>query len=64
MKRWIRILAPVICALGLFACAADEEHEHAASAAEHASCRAGGAQCRWDAQCCSGRCYVDVGCSG
>jgi hypothetical protein len=32
--------------------------------AHEARCRAGGAECRWDGQCCSGRCYVDTGCSG
>jgi len=29
-----------------------------------AACRAPGAECRWDNQCCSSRCYVDTGCSG
>lgn len=27
-------------------------------------CKAAGTQCRWDTQCLSGRCYVDLGCSG
>ncbi len=28
------------------------------------SCIAAGQWCRWDSQCCSGRCYVDTGCGG
>ncbi|MGD0524237.1 MAG: hypothetical protein ABSE49_03785 [Polyangiaceae bacterium] len=29
-----------------------------------AQCWKGGTECRWDNQCCSGRCYVDTGCMG
>jgi hypothetical protein len=27
-------------------------------------CLRPGATCRWDQQCCSGRCYVETGCQG
>lgn len=64
MARWIRRLAPAVCALGLVACAAQGGEAHAENQPARTSCRAGGAHCRWDGQCCSGRCYVDVGCSG
>ncbi|HEY1693192.1 MAG TPA: hypothetical protein VGG39_13585 [Polyangiaceae bacterium] len=69
MKPAARLLGPLLVALGLAACAASTQDRGGVTNAQPATdemgaCRAGGAACRWDRQCCSGRCYVDTGCSG
>ena len=61
MKRVIRIVGPILVVAGLAACGASTAQN---SAPTRSQCRAGGTDCRWDNQCCSGRCYVDTGCSG
>jgi hypothetical protein len=64
MKRCVRILGSALCALVLAACAASGPARQQANAPQPNECWKGGAACRWDGQCCSGRCYVDTGCSG
>jgi hypothetical protein len=65
MKRCVRILGAALCVLGLAACAASSTAGQQANAPQQTNeCSKGGASCRWDGQCCSGRCYVDTGCSG
>ncbi len=61
MKRVIRIVGPILVVAGLAACGASTAESDAPTRTQ---CRAGGTDCRWDNQCCSGRCYVDTGCSG
>jgi len=69
MKRIARALGPILCVLALAAsaaCAAPaaQSSEPHSSARQARECKIAGSQCRWDGQCCSGRCYVDTGCSG
>jgi hypothetical protein len=60
MKRVCRILGPILILAGLAACGASMPP----GKSPNVSCRGGGTDCRWDDQCCSGRCYVDTGCAG
>lgn len=62
MNRWVR-MAIATCLLGVAACATTTE-DAAPMVPQHHACRVPGNRCRWDDQCCSGRCYVDLGCSG
>jgi hypothetical protein len=66
MRSWVRLAGFVVVIAGLSACAASTEPAPRGPGAGNPirSCRAAGAQCRWDDQCCSSRCYVDLGCSG
>jgi hypothetical protein len=65
MKLFTRLLGSALLLAGLAACSATGQTvpAHGPSTGNN-SCRAGGAVCRWDNQCCSSRCYVDTGCSG
>jgi hypothetical protein len=61
MKRIAKVFGPILIVAGRAACGASTPQ----SAAEHRNqCWRGGIECRWDNQCCSGRCYVDTGCMG
>lgn len=68
MKRIARAIAPIACVIGLAAstaCGAEDAQSSDVSSPQHGkACKVGGSQCRWDGQCCSGRCYVDTGCNG
>jgi hypothetical protein len=65
MNRIARVLGPALCVMGLVACGASTQRSVAnAPPGVQQQCKPGGEHCRWDAQCCSGRCYVDTGCSG
>ena len=69
MTRIARALGPILSVLAvaaLAACAAPaaQSAEPQSSPGHARVCKIGGSQCRWDNQCCSGRCYVDTGCSG
>jgi hypothetical protein len=69
MKRMARVIGPIVCVLGLAACASSSRSTGApavepAGYYEGGRCRIAGSECRWDRQCCTGRCYVDTGCSG
>ena len=66
MSRVARVLGPAVLLLGMAACASSSEEWKGAAQMQpaNARCRASGERCRWDDQCCSGRCYVDLGCSG
>jgi hypothetical protein len=65
MKTASRILSLIVCTVVIAACAGPNASNTAASSPENAGvCKVGGIECRWDNQCCSGRCYVDTGCSG
>ena len=69
MKRAIRRLGPLVLLVGLAACAASSEDSRGVTSGQApgtftGACRGHGVACRWDGQCCSGRCYVDTGCSG
>lgn len=68
MKRVARILGPIACALGVAACASSSRDTRGVTNSQPAygtpHCHVGGEVCRWDSQCCSGRCYVDTGCNG
>lgn len=64
MKRFVRVLAPIVWILGLAACGASQAAPAGVTQMQApAACKVGGEHCRWDGQCCSGRCYVDTGCS-
>jgi hypothetical protein len=58
-----RVVGLVLVSAALWACTANEGLDQPGTARSQA-CRAGGVQCRWDNQCCSGRCSVDLGCNG
>ncbi len=65
MKRLARTLGPALVLLSLAACAASNRDERGVTNVQPTpACMQAGAKCRWDEQCCSGRCYVDTGCSG
>jgi hypothetical protein len=66
MSGVARVLGPIILLVGLAACAGSTQKLRGAAQMQPESkqCRASGERCRWDNQCCSGRCYVDLGCSG
>jgi len=64
MKSIVHRSGPFLWLLILLGCGASGTESAPSASAHEARCRAGGAQCRWDGQCCSGRCYVDTGCSG
>ncbi len=71
MRRHPRVLGSLVCAavaLGLGACAAPGQARDGVTNAQPSyaapGCIKAGDACRWDSQCCSGRCYVDTGCSG
>jgi hypothetical protein len=65
MRALARVLGPILVIVGLAACGASNDQMGVTSRqGGTAQCRAGGDACRWDNQCCSGRCYVDTGCSG
>lgn len=63
MKTIARVLGPILIVAGVAACGSSMKSANVARE-PRSECRAGGASCRWDNQCCSGRCYVDTGCSG
>jgi hypothetical protein len=68
--RFGRVLAALLCAAVCVACASSRAQSPGVtnvqppSATPAPACLAPGAYCAWDAQCCSGRCYDDTGCSG
>jgi hypothetical protein len=64
MSAIARVLGPILIVAGLAACGAASTQTGVMSKQGDNQCRAGGAACRWDNQCCSGRCYVDTGCNG
>jgi len=64
MKKILRLISPIACVIGLAACALSSAQGTGATDKHGSACRKGGVQCRWDEQCCSDRCYVDIGCSG
>jgi len=64
MSAIARVLGPILIVVGLAACGAANDQTGVMSKQAPNQCREGGAACRWDNQCCSGRCYVDTGCSG
>jgi hypothetical protein len=65
MRRIARALGPLLIVAGLGACGASMPQSASMTEPERkSSCWKGGVECRWDNQCCSGRCYVDTGCSG
>jgi hypothetical protein len=65
MKSVARILGPILIVTGITACGASSMQSAVMTEHERkAQCWKGGTECRWDDQCCSGRCYVDTGCSG
>ncbi len=63
-----RILGPIVCVIGLAACGASNDNRPGVTSLQPSSgqpaCLVAGAECRWDNQCCGGRCYVDTGCDG
>jgi hypothetical protein len=68
MKRLVRVVAPVACALGIAACASSSQDGRGVTNAQPSNgstpCVSAGEWCHFDGQCCSGRCYVDTGCDG
>ena len=68
MRFIARVLGPALFVFAIAACTAcagPAMGDTAINSPGHASqCKTSGSQCRWDAQCCSGRCYADTGCSG
>ncbi len=65
MRKLARIAAPIVCLVGLAACATTTGDRPGATEMQRPmQCMSGGEHCRWDNQCCSRRCYVDTGCSG
>jgi hypothetical protein len=64
MKLSKRIVGLIFVLAGISACAASSEVAPHRAGGPVLECRAGGAACRWGNQCCSGRCYVDLGCGG
>jgi len=65
MKRIGRVVGPILVVAVLTACGASSMPSAIMTPPEHsAQCWKGGTECRWDNQCCSGRCYVDTGCNG
>jgi hypothetical protein len=65
MKKTARILGPILIVGGLTACAGSSAQSAGLSEPDRKfQCTKGGTECRWDDQCCSGRCYVDTGCAG
>lgn len=64
MRAIARFLGPALCVVSLVACGAGSYDRTSKNSGEPTGCQKGGEQCRWDGQCCSGRCYVDTGCSG
>jgi hypothetical protein len=69
MRRFARVIGALLCLGGYLACASSRGQAPGVTNVQPAStpppeCRAPGAYCVWDKQCCSGRCYEDTGCSG
>ncbi len=66
MSAIARVLGPLVLLLGVAACAGSNEETGGATQMQSPSarCKRSGEHCRWDNQCCSGRCYVDLGCNG
>jgi hypothetical protein len=65
MRRIAKVLGPILIVAGLAACGASTTQSAVMTEqVRKAQCGKGGTDCRWDNQCCSGRCYVDTGCSG
>ncbi len=67
MRVLLRAIAPVLLVCGIAACASSDEigpRPRSGTPNAQGPCVGRGEWCRWDAQCCSGRCYVDTGCSG
>jgi hypothetical protein len=65
MRTIARVFGPILVVAGLAACGASSpQSANTADQARKSQCWKGGNACRWDNQCCSGRCYVDTGCSG
>ena len=64
MRSIARVLGPTLIVVGLTACGASSTQSISPEHDRKAQCRLSGTECRWDDQCCSGRCYVDTGCSG
>jgi hypothetical protein len=63
MKELMKTLGPILIVLLVGACGATTSESKGATEAQP-ECTRAGAHCRWDGQCCSGRCYVDTGCAG
>lgn len=59
MRMIARVLGPILIVAGLAACGASGT-QSATMTEPKLQCREGGTACRWDDQCCSGRCYVDT----
>jgi len=65
MRRIAKVFGPILIVAGLAACGSSTSQSAIVSEHERkAECWKGGTECRWDNQCCSGRCYVDTGCNG
>jgi hypothetical protein len=65
MRATARFLGPILIVAGLAACGASTTQSAIMTEPDrNAQCWKGGTECRWDDQCCSGRCYVDTGCMG
>jgi hypothetical protein len=65
MRKAARVLGPILIVAGVTACGASSMQSAVMTdPAGKTQCWKGGTECRWDNQCCSGRCYVDTGCSG
>jgi hypothetical protein len=64
MKAIARIAGPVLFLLFVTACGTMADGTARPPHTGAAGCATGGERCRWDGQCCSGRCYVDTGCVG
>ena len=68
MRVLFRAVAPILLVCGIAACGASSDaigpKPGWGRTNAQGQCTGRGEWCRWDAQCCSGRCYVDTGCSG
>jgi hypothetical protein len=65
MRGTARVFGPLLIVTALAACGASSAQRAVMSSPPaRTECWKGGTECRWDNQCCSGRCYVDTGCSG
>jgi hypothetical protein len=68
MKRLPKTLCQIVCVVGIAACAASNDDRSGVTSMQPSSgqpaCLRANDWCRWDNQCCSGRCYADTGCNG
>jgi hypothetical protein len=64
MNPFARVLGSAVFLVGIAACASSPADTAIKTPRQANQCKIAATQCRWDAQCCSGRCYVDTGCSG